>query len=327
MIALSLLLIASTAQHKLEFPGGDPSDLCRLIDQKVGVAASCLVYDDKPIQPFVLKWLELKDFDRLMRPVGKHHLSRGVKWMALYRGGLPSIISAMDGRYLDKIKPFVIPDEAEKDGKFSLRTGKGTALRVASLGRLNFSKPLKVHWLYRNLGVAVSATETSEVQLLSSIASAVGAGFKSSAEGFELVFDPKAYRSRYLETYRAPAPIGYPQYSWGKRYSIAQTNLGVETMRAITDAQLSKAFEVSNGSVSFPIAKDTPLHRAALKKIDAVEEASREKHPNFRQLADAYLTLLHRADLSGPFRVMFAPPAQVGVLVPDGSNPGAYLVF
>src|SRR5687767_12932503 len=149
MIALSLTLVALAAQQTLAFPGGGPSELCQLLSEKTALPVSCLVYDEKPIKPFTLKWLESKDLDRLMWPVGKHHLLRNEKGLALYRGGLPSLIVASDDRYLAKIKLFSVPEGTGKGGRFTLQTTPGSALRVANLARLELSKPLSIHWLYQ----------------------------------------------------------------------------------------------------------------------------------------------------------------------------------
>jgi hypothetical protein len=327
MIGLPLALIAFVAQQTLAFPGGGPSELCQLLSEKTALPVSCLVYDEKAVKPFVLKWQDSKDLDRLMWPVGKHHLVRNENGLGLYRGGLPSLIIASDDRYLAKLKQFSVPEGTGKGGRFTLQTPRGSALRVANLARMELSRPLSVHWLYQRLGVAVSAKNASEAQLLSSIAAAIGADFHQSPKEYRFDFDPRAYRTRFLESYSVPAPVGYPQFRWGERYSIAQSNLCFEAVRAITDAQLEKAFETNNGSVSFLVNPGTPLHRAVFRKVDAVEEMSQEKDKSFRQVADTYVILLNRIDVTRRPKVIFGPPAQVGAMFPSIDNPESWIVL
>lgn len=327
MPVLPILLFAISTQQVLAFKGGDPVDLCEQLATQTKLPVSCLVYDEKPIKAFSFKWNEPKDISRLMRPVGKHHLVRSDDWMALYRGGLPSLIIASDERYLSKVKPFVLPEEIGKNGKLTLQTSPGSALRIASLARLDLSKPLVVHWLYQRLGVAVSAKNASEKQLLTSIAASVGAKFVQTADEYRFDFDPQSYRSRFLESYAVPAPVAYPQFRWGERYSLAQSTLCVETIRAISDEQLGKAFATSNGSVSFLVSRGTPLHRAVLRKLDAVEEMSQEKDRSYRQVAETYIILLSRVDSSKQPKVIFGPPAQVGAMFPSTDDPDSWIVL
>ena len=327
MVGISFLGASIVSPHTLVFTGGDSGSLCRQLAEATRLPVSCLVYDDKPIKPFTLKWQEAKDLRRLMKTVGKHQLENADDSLAIYRGGLPSIIIASDEQYLSTVKPFLAPDGVGANGRFTLTTSPKTALRLGSLNRMNFSKPIKIHWLYQRLGVAVSAKDATESQLLSSIARAIGAKFQNLPNEFRFDFDPDSYRARFLQSYANPVPVGYPQFEWGQRYSEAQSNLCVEAIKAISNKQLQQAFEKSNGSVTLDVPMRTPLHRAVLRKLDSVEELSQEQNPSFRQVADIYIVLLGRINLSSQPKVVFGPPAQVGAMFPSNDNPDSWIVL
>jgi hypothetical protein len=189
---LTLLAVAAQAV----FPGGSANDLTAHLaestKQNVVFAASTLdtigtvSYDPQ----------DLKDISRKLR-MRKIQIAAGVNLILNDGMILPARVTD-EPEYCRQPDWLQMSTRNIQDGKVTLATKGKDRLDPMSLAKVPFSKPVKVHWFYEGLPVAVNVREMPEADFLKYMAKAVGAKLFIGAKEYRLDFDPDEVRKRTI---------------------------------------------------------------------------------------------------------------------------------
>lgn len=274
---MTTLCLAAALLQAAEFPGGDATALAESL-AKAG-KSSAIVCAFERVQYPALR-LDPGKPDQLADAV---KAATGLKVaggtrLAVHPGKIsrhlfaPPIIGPKPSGY----SPAPFPEEALKDGVVTLATEKGKCITVGALQSAMFSRPISVHWVYRDLPMMAAIKDLPEVEFLNYVAKVAGARLSASKSEYRLDFEPIEFRTRAKATVRA-----FLDSREGKDLSRRQASdarLVQAALNLVSDYQLSEAFREQGASTRFALGPQQT--RLIQERLALLEEA-----PTNEQLA------------------------------------------
>lgn len=294
-------MIITTAIISLQafaFPGGDDSALAREI----------ATFSKKPV--FLLaapgrKWkptsFQVKNYDvpkRLLAARVGLSLPETEAWG--FSGlTIPKffLMKQNIGIYTSALKTSAPLDADSRPDFFTIRTTSSGVFALDDIARMKLSKPLRWHWFFDSARLAADVRGASELDMLTSLAAALGAKLVEDKESYFLDFSPRAFRARvkFLAA-EARSPLEEADATY---MSLLVQNL--------SDKQLFKLYSAPEESVQVPIAWQSQLHMAAMRRFRVTYEG--EGGPVSENLQATYEFIKKDVDFS---------KAPIGELRADG---------
>jgi hypothetical protein len=250
----------------LVFGGGGHPELARALGERFHRPVALLVGDDERFRPFRINSSDPVVFaNGLRREAG----------LIQKKDGYGFAPAAFPTRFVrrstsfgptppwDMARPW--PIERKEDGKLYVKRSDLKIHSLAGLERVDFGRPVHVHWRLKELLVAFDAAQPEPKELLQTVADAAGATLVEASDGYTIDLDAKAFRSRmvaYLDRRAAEAETEFYR---------ADAAFGREVYRAMTDAQLKELY-AKPGEMAIAIKTGTPLMVAAVRRLRAYAE-------------------------------------------------------
>lgn len=302
MIPLAAVLALAPAGFR--FSGGGDLDLLRALAPKVVSGPLVAVSYRERISGFSFT-TDDRFWSRVEREANRQ--TDRETGLAMYRTNYPE--TAFNSRRNAEAPP-------EFDGAAFLRNRRVVGepsgpFQVGSLPKARWSKPLRIHYLYRQIPVVAVGRNASEEDFLKALSEAVGAKFVEG-DAYEVRLDPKEFRTRMLPT------IDNVRRRSASRDPLRDTNLGRlgvtrEALASMTDGEIGRAFATptSNERVGKPSAN---LRRSLNQYFATINAAV--AYPGASKGDKARAALLQRIDLSKPIVIDLYGDFQVFIGIP-----------
>ncbi|HVT13290.1 MAG TPA: hypothetical protein VHE55_13575 [Fimbriimonadaceae bacterium] len=319
MVVLSCILAISQGYFK--FGGGDAATFAKAVAVEQHRPVAALVYDNRPIKPFQLPRFGAQDFPRDLnertgwRPVmgSAIGLSRGCWTHDVYYP------------YVTKKSTFGLtkdsPDDLIFKSSLTVSSAPKTYFELGDLQKAPWPKPLKVHWFYQKMAVVLDAHDAFPATMLEAISKAVGGKFVETDKEFRIDFDAKEFRARTMATLaqsfpfdpERDSPANDPNSDPMAGVARCERTVILETIRALSDADLDRLFVKKGISRVIPAPKDSPLSMAVQAKLAAYEDMVHSKVSVAGNLIETYRAVLKKIDGDIPPRIYFSSPLVASV--------------
>lgn len=214
----------------------------------------------------------------------------------IYLGGQRHtyVASFENGQYSSAMQR---PELTISNGIVSARTPFAPA-RLADLLPLGMKKPVRWHWFFDEMRLALSVTKSSEEQYLVCIASALGAIRKETNEGVFFDLDPREYRRRGIALLASLART--PSF----KFLAIDAEFTAAALQVLTDQQITAALKEPTGSIV--VDQPDPIFQAAARRrmriMFGLDQGDQQGPP---QLAGLWGTMSKQADFDKPCQIVF----------------------
>lgn len=164
--------------------------------------------------------------------------------------------------YTAAFKTAAPTDADSRPGLFAIRTTSTGVFALEDIARMKLSKPLRWHWFFDSARLAADVRGSSELDMLTSLAAALGAKLVEDKESYFLDFSPRAFRARVKF-------LAMEARSVREEADAAYMSLLVQNL---SDRQLIKLYSDPGGSIQVPIAWQSPLHQSVMRRFQATYE-------------------------------------------------------
>jgi len=191
-----------------------------------------------------------------------------------------------------------LPDEALKDGKVTWRTRDRDRLNPGTLAQAHFSRPVKVHWFFHEVPVAVAVKDMPEQEFLTYVAKAVGGRLIVSPKEYNLDFDAGEVRTRAIKRMRTWPKKWKPQANEDSSWNEID-NRFIMTEKVLAAAPLNtlyEAFETEKSQSVFPVSKTSSVVSTFLDLIKGQLKNDPDTNTPGFQLPSGFLHLPEALD-------------------------------
>ena len=320
---MTTLLIAALVAVK--FNGGTPSEFIAAIADATKQNVVMAQGDGKSIPPAEFETSDLDVMSRAIRTQTKHAilpgnemvlsdqmLSRRLVQTVQFRGGedlegqvRAQLMERVQAERLVRNQPesganlslniIGIPGSAAKDGKVTFKTEKSDAIKPEYLGGIA-SKPVKVHWIYKDSPIFVNVNDMPELDFMKYVAKAIGARLVAAKE-YDFQLDPIEVRKRAIATINAAPVRSGPRADDAEEQKAK--NFRIACLNALNAGQLSQMLESAGSSITVQLIPRSPLTSLALQRVKDLEQYQRSLPPESPAPRNA-VGLLQRVDGSRP---------------------------
>lgn len=267
---MTTLCLAAALLLAAEFPGGDATALAESLAKAGNTSAIVCAFERVQYPAFKYDPEKLDQMADAIKAATGLTMAGGTR-LAVHPGKIsrhlfaPPMIGPKPSGYSSA--PF--PGEALKDGVVTFTTEKGKCVTVGALQMATFSRPISVHWAYRDVPMFAAVKDLPEVEFLRYVAKVAGARLFASKSEYRLDFEPIEFRTRAKATVKA-----FLESREGKDLSRKQASdarLVQAALNLVSDYQLAEAFREQGASARVPLA---PQHSQLIReRWTLVEEA------------------------------------------------------
>lgn len=317
---MTTLILASL--YALKFEGGTPNDFVNALAASTQQSVVMSQGDPKALPRAEFETTDLNEMSRAVRSQLKHliypgtDLAIGDQMLARemvsenraqrFQGGEAEILIAARARANIEgeaepinrpnatlsITSIGLPATAVKDGKVTFKTEKSESLQLIQLSGL--SKPVRVHWVYRESPVFLNVRELPEADFIRVLAKTVGARFVSTTKEYAFDFDPVEIRKRAVATIQAmPISQRNPQVTKSQQNL---KNFRMSIINALSPAQLTEALAETGSTARFELSPRSPLTRIAVQRVQQLDAERLEAARNGTPGEAAYIPVMQRVD-------------------------------
>lgn len=243
------LLVAAAA---MTFPGGTTNDLVKSLADSFKLNVVAIESSNQTIAAFDYEPGNLNLLAQNLRWKTTMQLTPGADLIA-NDGMLPESVVApvAETRRPKLAASMVIPADGIKGGKVHLVTTGSDLVPMRSLSSANFSKPVKIPWVYTDYAFAANVNDMAEQDFITFVAKGAGGRLLTTDKAYEIQIDPTEVRRRAIKTIEAEKPSDEPTQ---KAVEVAKNNLRVAAIQAMTVKQLTDYLANSGGSVRIALA-------------------------------------------------------------------------
>lgn len=326
-----LIALALTRADKFTFAGGDVSALAEATSAQRNQAVAALVYDAKPMKAFSMPVGAGFNFAKDM-PRYCHWTPSIGSGIGLSTGKLPREYQSLYSTTKPstwEMKPYAIPRTAIGE-TVHLTTDPGTYVELRTLEGRPWPKPLHVHWYYEKMAIVLVSEGRSAKETLDAVARAVGGKLVESDKEYDIDFDAKEFKERAISSLSAPLAFDPQRESISDDPSrdpfasveAAERVLMLESVRALSAAELTSLFERKDKGKPIPAPFGSPLYTAIMNKLDAYRQLIATPNRGAAQAIEMYRGALDSIDFSKPVRAYFSSPlhASMALAAKDGGT-------
>lgn len=239
--------LAAAMLQTADFQGGDALALAEALAKSGGGSAIVCVFESAQYSPFKFEPTKPDSLASAVKTATGLTMAGGTR-LAFHPGKISRHLFAppIIGPKLSGSSPTSLPESAIKEGMVTFTTEKGRIITPGTLQTANLSRPVSVHWVYRDLPMVAVIKELPEVEFLTYTAKAAGAKLQVSKSEYRLDFDAVEFRTRAKATVKA-----FLESREGKdleRRQASDARLVQTALNMVSDYQLTEAFRTQGAS-------------------------------------------------------------------------------
>jgi len=251
-------LLAATALAVTKFPGGTANDFAASLAQASQQNVAVIQGMKATVKPCEFDPSDLNELARAIRNQTQLAILPGPDLLISDGKIDPSLVTESEGGSSQEGVPF--PAAALDAGKVTFKTEKTDLLAINSFAS-TFGKPVNVHWIYKDVNLAVQVKNMPQTDFLKWVAKAVGGRLVETTKDYTIALDPIEIRRRAVNTILAQKldqsdPNTFAMLQKKQSFRAAALN-------SLNATQLLQALATPGGETRVVLSANNPLTRTA----------------------------------------------------------------